>query len=378
MRASLFLKLIQALSLCLLSVNAYSFQLKVIADSLDYPWGFAFLDEHSVLVTEKSGHLKQLHLSSGTSQIIANSPKVVYDGQGGLLDVILHPNFDDTSWVYLSYSKKVANGYTTAVARGRLQGTTLQELEDVLVTQAVNHNTHHYGSRLAFDEQGFLYVSVGDRGNRDRAQDLSTHMGKILRIHEDGRIPDDNPFVDQAYALPEIYSYGHRNPQGMVYDVQNKALWIHEHGPRGGDELNLIQAGANYGWPVITYGREYSGFKITDETHREGMLQPVWHWTPSIAPSGLTIYRGEVYPQFNGHFFIGALKYRLLAQLEVTNLSELTRMVREQGISPVTALKEYRHLSNYGERIRDVEVSSDGFLYLLTDKSGGSIVKLLP
>ncbi len=385
------LEWLRRFSLCLfkwlLFVNplfsyAASFSTSVVVEGLDYPWGMAFINDHQLLVTEKSGALKRINLKTGDITLIGNTPRVVFKGQGGLLDVVIDDQFTDTGWVFLSYSKAVSKGTTTAVFRGRLVGKQLESVQDILITQAISTNVHHYGSRLAIDGDGHLFVSVGDRGHRAKAQSLDTHMGKILRVNKHGVVPQDNPFVGQGQsnhatgALPEIYSYGHRNPQGMAYDQQRQILWVHEHGPRGGDELNLIQSGMNYGWPEITYGREYSGFKITDETHKVGMAQPVKHWTPSIAPSGMVLYQHDKYPQLNHHFLVGALKYRLLSELVAVDYSRLVGQGIAQNDVPSQQLHEYRHLSDLGMRIRDVEVSPTGGIYLLTDSDEGKLLKL--
>jgi glucose/arabinose dehydrogenase len=362
---------------------ASPFEIQEVTNDLNYPWGMTFVNDEVVLVTEKPGKLKRIHLKNAYIEDIQNLPNVAYAGQGGLLDVVLDPDFDRNNRLYLSYSKPIKKGYTTAVAVAHLKDNQLHDLTDILITKAESSNRHHYGSRLVFDHRGLLYVTVGDRGHRERAQDLTTHMGKVLRIHSDGRIPKDNPFVDVTFndgqrALPEIFTFGHRNPQGMVFDSVSKQVWIHEHGPRGGDELNLLQAGKNYGWPVITYGREYSGFSITDETHRVGMQQPVWYWDPSIAPSGLAIYRGNTYRSLQESFLIGALKFRQLYQVQVDSFSKLTNKVLKDKVSPIPSLSETAFFSEMNRRIRDVEVSPDGMIYLLTDSSNGQLIKLYP
>jgi len=338
-------------------------QTTIITDQLSYPWGMTFINDDQVLVTEKPGYIKKIILSNGMIKHINGGPKVAQVGQGGLLDIEKHPRFDENHLVYFSYSKKVNRGVTTAVARGELKGNKIIKLEDILVTNAISHGGRHFGSRLAFDSNEMLYVTVGDRGDRSRAQRLASHAGKVLRIHDDGKIPRDNPFLSTMNVQPEIYSYGHRNPQGLAFDRETQRLWLHEHGPKGGDEVNLLQPGANYGWPVITYGREYSGLPITDETHREGMEQPVWKWVPSIAPSGLAVYRGEAFKSWNGDLLVGSLKFKLLAHLTMDG----AQVKREQ-----------RYLESLGERIRAVKVGPQGLLYLLTDSARGQLIKLTP
>ena len=340
-----------------------AFQINIVTDQLNYPWGMVFINEDQLLVTEKAGSIKKITLSDGSMKHITGGPQVTQLGQGGLLDIEKHPRFKHNQLIYLSYSKQVSRGVTTAVARGKLEGNRLTKLEDILITKAIGRGGQHFGSRIAFDTNEMLYVTVGDRGDRSRAQQLTSHAGKVLRVHDDGRIPRDNPFLTTMHAQPEIFSYGHRNPQGLVFDGKARQLWLHEHGPKGGDEVNLLQPGANYGWPIITYGREYSGFRITKETHREGMEQPVWKWVPSIAPSGLAIYRGDAFKSWNGDLLVGALKSELLAHL----------------IMDGTQVKsERRYLTSLGERIRAVDVGPDGMLYLLTDSASGQLIKLTP
>ena len=343
--------------------HSNTLQTVIITDQLSYPWGMAFINDDQVLVTEKPGSIKQITLSDGTIKHISGGPQVTQVGQGGLLDIEKHPRFDDNQLVYFSYSKKVNRGVTTAVARGVLEANRIVKLEDILITNAINTGGRHFGSRLAFDANDMLYVTVGDRGDRSRAQRLASHAGKVLRIHDDGKIPRDNPFLSTMNAQPEIYSYGHRNPQGLAFDSHAQRLWLHEHGPKGGDEVNLLQPGANYGWPIITYGREYSGLPITDETHREGMEQPIWKWVPSIAPSGLAVYHGNAFKSWNGDLLVGSLKFKLLAHLVMNG---------EQ------AKREQRYLESLDERIRAVKVGPQGMLYLLTDSAQGQLIKLTP
>ena len=366
-------------------LSADPFTPKIVTDDLDYPWGMAFIDEQTVLITEKSGQLIKLTLentSKGTKTTqkieVLNVPQVAYRGQGGLLDVALDPHFTDNQKIYLSYSKSVDDGYTTAVASGHLVDNRLLNIKTILVAKAESSNTRHFGSRLVFDDQGMLYVTVGDRGHRHRAQDLSSHMGKVLRVLPNGAVPKDNPFIGQSGVLPEIYSYGHRNPQGMIFDPDGKKVWIHEHGPRGGDEINLVIPAANFGWPVITYGREYSGFSITDETQRPGMRQPLWYWDPSIAPSGFALYRGSRYPTLKEDFLVGSLKFRLLTHLEINDFSRITDGHLQKNVTAMEQIQEHSYLSDLGERIRDVEVSPEGYLYVLTDSSNGKLIKLMP
>ena len=361
----LSLRLLFILWPLLLACIAHSntFQTIIITDQLSYPWGMTFINDDQVIVTQKSGSIKKITLSDGTIKHISGGPQVTQVGQGGLLDIEKHPRFDDNQLVYFSYSKKVSRGVTTAVARGVLEDNRVMKLEDILITNAISHGGRHFGSRLAFDSNEMLYVTVGDRGDRSRAQSLTSHAGKVLRIHDDGKIPRDNPFLTTMNVQPEIYTYGHRNPQGLAFDSETQRLWLHEHGPKGGDEVNLLKPGANYGWPIITYGREYSGLPITDETHREGMEQPVWKWVPSIAPSGLAVYRGDAFNSWNGDLLIGALKFKLLARLSMNG----TQVKGEQ-----------QYLESMDERIRAVKVGPNGLLYLLTDSDQGQLIKITP
>lgn len=367
------LRILPRLSCSLLGLLCWStlafseaYRLSSIDVELNQPWGMTFITPTQLVVTEKSGHVQLISIDASKPPIkttLDGGPKATLHGQGGLLDVEKHPQYSQNHWLYFSYTKQVHQGYTTAVARARLLNNSLTQLEDIFIARAVSSKGQHFGSRLAFDRDHRLYITVGDRGDRHQAQQLSTHAGKVIRINDDGSIPSDNPFINRSGALVEIYSYGHRNPQGLVYDWPSKRLWLHEHGPRGGDEVNLIRAGANYGWPVITYGREYSGFAITDETHRPGMEQPIWKWVPSIAPSGLAIYRGKAFPNWQGDLFVGALKSRLLAHL---------------SMQEETVKREQRYLESLDARIRDVAVGPDGLIYLLTDSEQGRLLRLSP
>jgi len=342
---------------------AEPFEISTITDQLHHPWGMAFIQNAQVLVTEKAGTIKKVSLTDGSIQTITGGPKVARLGQGGLLDIEKHPRFNQNRWVYFSYSKQMSRGVTTAVAKATLEGNQLIDLEDIIVSKAISNAGQHFGSRLAFDEHELLYITIGDRGERDNAQRLSSHAGKVLRLHDDGKIPKNNPFLTTPNAYAEIYSYGHRNPQGLAFDKETQRMWLHEHGPKGGDEVNLLHPGANYGWPVITYGKEYSGFSITDETHREGMEQPVWKWVPSIAPSGLAVYRGEAFKNWQGDLLVGALKFKLLAHLTMKGIH-----VRN----------EQRYLNSLDERIRAVKIGPDGLVYLLSDSAQGRLIKLSP
>lgn len=341
------------------------YKLEVVADGLEVPWGMAFLPEGGLLVTDRNGTM--YHISEdGTSTEIKGVPEVLNDGQGGLLDVELHPGFSDNRLVYISYSifKEEEDELlsTTAVARARLQGNSLEGLEVIFEALPYAHTRHHYGCRLEFDSQGYLFFSVGDRGNRDRnPQTLDNHCGKIHRLHDDGSIPDDNPFVDAEGALSSIYSYGHRNPQGVILHPESGEIWTHEHGPRGGDEINVIRPGLNYGWPVISYGINYDGTIFTSLTEKEGMEQPLHYWVPSIAACGMDFVTGEVFTPWKNSLLVGSLKYEYLHRCEVVN----GKVVSEEML-----------LKNIG-RVRNVKVGLDGRIYVAVEEPG-IIYRMVP
>ena len=356
--------LLTLLVLTICSADEGTFRAKTLVSGLEHPWAMAFLPDGRILVTERAGRLRVIKNEQLNPQAIAGLPEIAAIGQGGLLDIVLHPDHDKNRWLYFSYSEPGTGGSGTAVARARLEGMRLNDMEVIFRLEPKSGGGRHFGSRLVFDRQGYLYITVGDRGERDRAQDLNDHAGSVIRLHDDGRVPDDNPFADRPDAKGGIFSYGHRNSQGLALHPQTGALWLHEHGPRGGDELNIIQPGRNYGWPVITYGVEYmGGFKIGEGTHKAGMEQPLYYWNPSIAPSGMAFYTGDKFPQWRGNLFIGALKFQLLA-----------RLVLQDG----QVVKEERLLEKELGRIRDVRNGPDGYLYLLTDARDGRLVRLEP
>ena len=344
-----------------------------VAEGLENPWGMVFLPDGDMLFTERPGRLRIVRDGTLVPDPVPGVPEVYAQGQGGLLDIALHPEFASNRLVYLSFSKPVEGGResTTAVIRARFQDDALTDVTEVF--EAVTRGRGHYGSRLAFDEDGYLFITVGDRqaspsGDLEAhpAQDLSNHHGTTIRLHDDGRVPSDNPFVGQAGALPEIWSYGHRNAQGLTFHPETGDLWLTEHGPQGGDELNLVLPGRNYGWPVIGYGVNYgSGSPIHESTHREGMEQPVHYWVPSIATSGLLLYTGEAVPEWKGSLFVGGLAGQQLARLTLDGreVAAEETLVEDRG------------------RIRDVRQGPDGFIYLAFDGRGGrttSIVRLEP
>ena len=341
----------------------HTFRLVPVGGPFDQAWGMAFLPDGRMLVTELDGTLRTLEAGKRPSDPLPGLPRIEAYGQGGLMDVALDPDFTANGRIYLSHIVEAAEGRTTAVSRARLDGGRLRGFETVFTGRAAGRGGRHFGSRLRFAQDGKLFVTIGDRGHRPNAQDLGTHAGAVLRLNPDGSAPPDNPFAGRSGALPETWSWGHRNPQGLAFDPDTGRLWSQEHGPRGGDEVNLVRRGRNYGWPVITYGRNYSGTKITDETARPGMEQPATYWTPSIAPSGLTVYRGSRFPRWDGNLFVGALRAQLLVRLELDG----GRVVHEE-----------RLLTDFGNRIRDVRTGPDGLIYLLLDENDAHIWRLEP
>jgi glucose/arabinose dehydrogenase len=346
-----------------------SFRVVTVTERLEHPWGLAFLPDGRMLVTERAGRLRIVGRDGKLApQPVGGLPKIEEYGQGGLLDVALHPRFAENGLVYLSFADRGDGGYGTAVLRGRLAGpienARLENVEVIYRQMPKSRGGRHFGSRLVFDRAGFLYITQGDRGEQERAQKLDDLAAKVVRLHDDGRIPQDNPFVGKAGARPEIFTVGNRNVQGAALHPATGELWSHEHGPQGGDEVNVLRAGANYGWPVITYGANYgTGTKIGEGTSKPGLAQPVHYWVPSIAPSGMAFYTGDRFPRWKGDLFVGALRDQLLVRLKLDGEK---------------VVKEERMLQGTVGRIRDVRQGPDGFLYLLVDSSSGAIVRLEP
>lgn len=336
-------------------------QIDKVAEGLGVPWGMALLPNNKMLITQREGKLALLDLSSGQLSHIDGVPQVKAVGQGGFLDVALSPNHADNGWIYFTYSKDVEGQGATTLARARLQNNTLSEWLDLLVTQSRSNKDQHYGSRIVFDQQGHLFFSVGDRGERNMAQKINRHNGKILRINQDGSIPQDNPFIGKHNALPEVWSYGHRNPQGLFYNTETQQLWSIEHGPRGGDEINLIEAGKNYGWPLASYGKEYYAPVAVGKKAITGMENPKKIYIPSIAPSSIIQYQGDAFPEWQGDLLSGAMALPHLNHVKLQN--------HEVG-------EEKRYLTSLNRRIRNIIESAEGWLYVSTDN--GEIYRIKP
>ena len=340
---------------------------ETVARNLQNPWGLAFLPDGRMLVTERPGRLRIADADGSLSEPLQGVPRVAARGQGGLLDVALDPNFAQNRLVYLSFAEDRGEGRAgTSVARGRLSqnGTALEAVQVIFRQEPTHTGNNHWGSRLVFDRDGNLFVTLGDRFDlRNQAQNPANHLGKIVRIKSDGGAAPNNPFLNREDAKPEIWSLGHRNLQSAALHPTTGELWTVEHGARGGDEVNIQQKGKNYGWPVISYGVDYSGAKIGEGTKKTGLEQPVYYWDPSIAPSGMAFYTGDKFPAWRGSILVGALAGKLVSRLE-TNGNRVTG--------------EERMLQNLGERIRDVRQGPDGFVYLLTDSRDGRILRMKP
>ncbi|MBB3046845.1 glucose/arabinose dehydrogenase [Litorivivens lipolytica] len=354
MRLLLSTLLVGLLSAC--NNATADFRAELVTDGVRSPWGVAWLPSGDMLITSRRGEFYRL-TAHGKLQAIAGLPEVDVNGQGGLLDVAVHPDYADNGWIYLSYSSPAGEGRgsNTAVLRGRLQDKTLVDSKVLYKGEPNSGRGQHYGSRIVLDGKGHLYFSIGDRGARDEnPQDLSKDGGKIYRLTDDGQVPDDNPFVVQKNALPAIYSLGHRNPQGMALNPKTGELWLHEHGPRGGDEINIVKAGANYGWPILSYGVNYSGTRFAEGQTREGYESPIHYWVPSIAPSGMTFVTSEHYPEWQGHLLVGSLKfgYVVLCRLDGD------RVVRTEQV-----------LEGIG-RVRDIKQGPTGLIYVVTENNG--------
>ncbi len=334
---------------------------ELLVDGLQIPWGMEFLPDGSMLITEKAGEI--IHFKAGVKTKVGNVPAVYDRGQGGLLDIQLHPNYAENGWIYLSFASEegAEKGGNTAIVRAKLVDNALADLQTLYKATPNTTKGQHFGSRLEFDREGYLYFSIGERGERDiNPQDRTRDGGKIYRLHDDGRIPDDNPFLGLENGVKAAYTYGNRNPQGMALHPGTGEIWIHEHGPRGGDEINIVEKGANYGWPVITYGINYSGTPITDQTAKAGMKQPIHYWVPSIAPSGMAFVTSDRYPGWKGSLLVGSLSFQYLERLELDG----TKVTRREKLLPGTG------------RVRNVRQGPDGLIYVAVEGKG--IYRLQP
>ena len=334
---------------------------QVVVSDITIPWGFVFLPDNSMLITEKKGNL--IHFKEGKKTFIKGLPEIKLQGQGGLLDIELHPDYAKNGWIYITYASvgDDGKGANTTLMRFKIKDNTLIDKQVLYKAKPNTTRGQHFGSRIEFDNKGFLYFSIGDRGNRDvNPQNIELDCGKIYRLHDDGRIPKDNPFVNNPKAKKAIYSYGHRNPQGMVLHPKTGELWTHEHGPKGGDEINIIQKGKNYGWPKISYGINYSGTTFTEHTALSGMEQPIHYWVPSIAPSGMAFITSDVYPEWKGNLLVGSLKFQYLNRCELVD----NKIVKQEKL-----------IEGLG-RVRSVKQGPDGYIYVGVENVG--IVKIIP
>jgi len=348
----------------IIKTEAHTLRIVKIVSGLEHPWGHAFLPDNRIIITERPGRLRIVESGHLNPEPVAGLPAIAARGQGGLLDVALHPNFVTNQLVYLSYSAAGASGVGTEVARGKLVGNRLEDVEVIFRMTPKSKTGKHFGSRLIFDREGYLYITLGDRGEKKRAQLSDDHAGSVIRLLDDGRVPADNPFVGRQGWQSEKFTLGHRNMQGAAIHPETGEVWTHEHGPQGGDEVNIIRPGINYGWPMITYGVNYvTGTQIGEGTHKAGMAQPLYYWIPSIAPSGMTFYAGDKFPRWQGNLFVGALKDQMLVRLSLNG---------EKVVS------EERLFKNLLGRIRDVSQGPDGYIYLLTDEADGMLVRIEP
>jgi len=349
------------ISALLFSFSNKNKEYELVVPDLKNPWGFTFLPDNSMLITEKNGQL--IHFENGIKKNITGLPKIKVKGQGGLMDIELHPDYEKNGWIYFTYSSEtgIGDGVNTTLMRARLNTSKLINQEVLYKASPNSTKGQHFGSRIAFDSKGYLYFSIGDRGSRDvNPQDITRDGGKIYRLHDDGKIPKDNPFVKIKNAKTAVYSYGHRNPQGMEINPFSGDIWSHEHGPRGGDEINIVRKGKNYGWPKISYGINYSGTKFTDNTALPGMEQPLHQWTPSIAPSGMAFVNSDIYPNWKGNLLVGSLKFQYISNCTLKNGK---------------VIKEEKLLEGLG-RVRSIEQGNDGYLYAGIERIG--IVRILP
>ena len=341
-----------------------AFRLVTLLNGLENPWSLAFLPDGRMLVTERAGRLRLVSQDFKLNpKPIEGLPEVVAQGQGGLFDVVLHPQYAQNGWVYWAYNAPGPGGWGTALARGRLQDHRMTEVQVLFSMQPKTRSGHHFGGRIVFDQAGMLYLTLGDRGDKGRAQKMDDHAGSVIRLYDDGRIPANNPFVSRAGVLTEKWTLGNRNMQGAALHPKTGELWTHEHGPQGGDEVNVMRSGLNYGWPIITYGVNYGlGTKIGEGQAKAGLVQPLHVWVPSIAPSGMTFVSGTQFPHWQGDLLVGALRGQMLVRLSLDGEKVLGEERLLQGRS----------------RLRDVRMGPDGFVYLLTDEAQGALLRLEP
>jgi glucose/arabinose dehydrogenase len=347
-------------------LSGTNYRVVPVVKGLVNPWSLTFLPNGDMLVTEKPGRLRVVRKGTLEPEAVSAVPEVWATGQGGLLEVLPHPRFSENQLLYLTYSKACEKGATTALHRARFDGKALIEGRDIFVADNCNTGNPHFGSKLAFARDGLLYMTVGERGDRHRSQNLASHGGKILRLRDDGTVPPDNPFVGKEGAKPEIFSYGHRNAQGLAFHPETGVLWSHEHGPQGGDELNIVQAGKNYGWPIAGYGREYApdGAIVSQQPSKEGIEEPVLIWSPSIGISGFIIYTGDAFPQWKGHFFAGALSGMALHRV---GFNEKGGLLGREAL-----------MVQARQRVRDVRQGPEGHIYLAIDANPGGVLRIEP
>ena len=343
------------------NATTVNYTTELVVSDINIPWGIAFLPDNSMLITEKSGEL--IHFKNGEKKLVSGVPEVYVRGQGGFMGIKLHPNYQTNGWIYFAYASAEGNGDggNTAIMRAKLVENTLVEKQVLYKAEPNSRRGQHFGARIEFDNDGFLYFSIGERGEGStNAQDITRDCGKIYRLHDDGRIPEDNPFINEPNAKKAIYTYGNRNPQGLIKNPDTGEIWEHEHGPKGGDEINIIHKGSNYGWQVISYGINYDGTSFTDITEKEGMEQPLFYWVPSIAPSGMAFVTSNKYPNWKGNLLVGSLKFEYLERLVLENKK---------------VVKREKLLEKIG-RVRDVIESPDGYIYVAVEGKG--IYKIIP
>ena len=351
----------------------YSIRVVEVAGGLANPWSLAFLPGGDLLVTERPGRLRIVRDGSLDPEPIPGVPDVRVTALGGLLDVVLHPDYETNGIVYLSYSKDIdGENSSTAIARGRFDGSRIDGVEDIFVASTRSNSVVNFGGRMAFGPDGHLFMAIGERQEQDRAQDTMDHGGKVIRLHDDGSVPDDNPFVGEAGHLPAIWSLGHRSPQGLAVHPETGELWENEHGPLGGDEINIVMPGRNYGWPIVSYGTNYDGTQITETglTSRDDLEPPFMYWLPSIAVSGLSFYMGDAFPEWRGNAFVGAMMEGRIAWT-----GHIQRLTFNDAGAPIT---REPILTELRQRIRDVRPGPDGLLYVLTDESSGALLRIEP